>query len=588
MNRKRHDLLLFSVLSFGLLPGAMAETFYVKNTADDGPGSFRAALEAASGAGPGPHRIEFKLWRRNRTIVLTSGGLEYNNPNNADLSIIGQKGATVDGASSYRILHSVSTGKLSISKLHFQHGFAEGGSGFGGALQVVGDLLVRSCGFAHNQADQSGGAISHLGRGIEIYIEDSEFDWNATGGFGGAVFVPNPLSTTTITGSKFRDNNAGRGGGVLYAASTGATLSVVDSVFERNSGRLGGAMAVGGGPVHIVRSTFLDNEASESDGSPALGGAIATAASPSPVEIADSLFKRNRSAKFGGAFATGAPGSLSVNNSSFEENEAAQGGGAIFIAITSPIEVVGSTFTNNHTGDVGGAIFVEAPFAFRVEGSLFEGNGAEKDGGAVFLSGEVGTDEAIIRDSSFTGNQAGGVGGALGLGDDAKVLTEHVTMTNNHAQSGGGVGADSDDPETGLTLVYSTVVDNEATVGANLQLNTPLVSQNSVIALPRGGENCNVSAASGSFNYVDDDGSCTIIGSGNQTGNNPNLNPLRDNGGPVPTRKLRSFSPLIDAIETHACYAYGVVEDARGVPRPQIKGCDIGAVEVDGRRGRWW
>jgi hypothetical protein len=42
-------------------------------------------------------------------------------------------------------------------------------------------------------------------------------------------------------------------------------------------------------------------------------------------------------------------------------------------------------------------------------------------------------------------------------------------------------------------------------------------------------------------------------------------------------------SPLIDAIPVSACQTgpgVGVTTDQRGVTRPQIVGCDIGAVEV--------
>ena len=584
MDGKRIGLLFFSVVSIGLLPGAMAATFYVKNTNDAGAGSYRDALAAASAADSGPHRILFKLRGFNRTIVLESGGLEYDNSEDADLEIVGQKGATVDGASTYRILNSISNGKLSISDLRFQNGLASNGSS-GGALQVTRDLLVRRCRFAYNQADSLGGAIHHPGAinaPVEVYIEDTLFEGN-TAEQGGAFeghFLNNAASTVAIIRSQFQDNRAsGAGGAVILGAPQ---INVVKSTFERNrAGSLGGALMLGStdsGLVSVVQSAFFDNE---SDG---IGGAMGTAGPSRRFEIRDSIFKRNRATNGGGAFLVGALSDLyAIYNSWFEENESAGplGGGAIHLGAPSPSEIVGSTFIRNHTQVDGGAIAGVLDSGL-IEGSLFEGNSAEANAGAVMVFGTSNeAAETIIRDSSFGGNQAGGAGGAIGMSDYAKVRAQNVTLTNNQAgERGGGVSDLTDQGENRLTLVYSTVVDNVAAEeGANLFLASPLVSHNSVIALPRVGANCAVPPSTGSFNFVDDDGSCMIAGSSNRTGKHPRLNPLRDNGGPVPTRKPRFFSPLIDAIDTFGCYPFAVDADARGVPRPQIKGCDIGAVE---------
>ncbi len=60
-------------------------------------------------------------------------------------------------------------------------------------------------------------------------------------------------------------------------------------------------------------------------------------------------------------------------------------------------------------------------------------------------------------------------------------------------------------------------------------------------------------------------------------------NPLAQNGGPTPTLLPADTSPLVDAILVSACQAdgaAGVTTDPRGVTRPQIIGCDIGAVEI--------
>src|SRR5262249_23094313 len=64
---------------------------------------------------------------------------------------------------------------------------------------------------------------------------------------------------------------------------------------------------------------------------------------------------------------------------------------------------------------------------------------------------------------------------------------------------------------------------------------------------------------------------------GDQTGVDPKLGPLADNGGGTQTRALLPGSPALDAGNTSGCPA---AQDQRGVARPQGPGCDIGAYEV--------
>ena len=83
------------------------------------------------------------------------------------------------------------------------------------------------------------------------------------------------------------------------------------------------------------------------------------------------------------------------------------------------------------------------------------------------------------------------------------------------------------------------------------------------------------------FNFSDDD-SCGFTDSTDNVadGNDPMLGALGDNGGPTQTMLPLPGSPLIDAIQPVSECQVDV--DQRGVSRPQIKGCDTGAVEVLG------
>ena len=75
----------------------------------------------------------------------------------------------------------------------------------------------------------------------------------------------------------------------------------------------------------------------------------------------------------------------------------------------------------------------------------------------------------------------------------------------------------------------------------------------------------------------------------------PKLGPLADNGGPTLTYALLPGSPAIDAIRPDCSNVVVSLEtgflaveldgepitrDQRGLPRPQGKGCDIGAFEA--------
>ena len=83
------------------------------------------------------------------------------------------------------------------------------------------------------------------------------------------------------------------------------------------------------------------------------------------------------------------------------------------------------------------------------------------------------------------------------------------------------------------------------------------------------------------YNFSDDD-SCDFSEPTDNVadGNDPMLGALADNGGPTQTMLPQPGSPLIDAIQPISECQVDV--DQRGVTRPQIKGCDTGAVEVLG------
>ena len=146
-----------------------------------------------------------------------------------------------------------------------------------------------------------------------------------------------------------------------------------------------------------------------------------------------------------------------------------------------------------------------------------------------------------------------------------------------------------------ITFVYVTVVENSGT-----QVNSTdngsdagsLTSFGSIVAKPTsGGSNCTFgpsgTTTSNGYNFSDD-ASASVGCKFNQAtdlvgpGNDPQLAPLANNGGPTQTRMPSPTSPVVDAIPTSNCSFAGVTVDQRGVTCPVGPRCDIGSVETKG------
>jgi hypothetical protein len=289
----------------------------------------------------------------------------------------------------------------------------------------------------------------------------------------------------------------------------------------------------------------------------------------------------NSSGNGGGIQASGA---VTLTNSVVTGNTTAVNGGGI---ATNPgtLTITDSSVTNNTAGDDGGGANVQGG-ALNVTDSTFSGNTATGGGGgAAFRDGSSGGSVMLVR-STLNGNQAPTPGQGSGGIDALQPLTAiNSTVTGNSGNTGGlsvaGSGRD-------MTLVYTTVVGNTSLGGAaNLaKASASIVTFGSVIGLPQGGPNCAFSGAtttSNGFNFSDD-ASCGLTGTGDtQNGGDPGLGALAGNGGPTQTRLPLPGSPLIDAIPAGSCQAdgaTGITTDQRGLPRPALNGCDIGAVEV--------
>ena len=182
--------------------------------------------------------------------------------------------------------------------------------------------------------------------------------------------------------------------------------------------------------------------------------------------------------------------------------------------------------------------------------------------------------DVTINNSTISENQGGGLSATNGT----TVLVTNSTISNNQGDTGGAIAIGGG---AHLTLLNSTVTSNHTVSGASVQTTEggQYVFSNSIIAGNTGAPNCAFPAAPAPINngHNLEDGTSCGFGSanGNLSSTNPQLGPLADNGGPTKTHALLPGSPAIDTGDSSACPA----TDQRGVSRPQMQGCDIGAFE---------
>jgi hypothetical protein len=236
----------------------------------------------------------------------------------------------------------------------------------------------------------------------------------------------------------------------------------------------------------------------------------------------------------------------------------ARGGGVSAI----DLEVVDSTITGN-------VVQTDGP-----NGSAADGGGIAA--GTLTMSGSTVDHNQAIR-SMFVG-PVPGVGGGVFIGGGT---IRNSTISGNGALFGGGIAAGI---STTLSLFNTTVTANSPDGYLNALAGMTLVLRNTIIA--GNGVDCSDFSGSGfttvgdAYN-IDGDGSCGLSGT-DQSGVNPMLGPLEDNGGPTFTHALIVGSPAIDMGSPAVPGSGGTAceaTDQRGVARPVGTRCDVGAFE---------
>ena len=263
---------------------------------------------------------------------------------------------------------------------------------------------------------------------------------------------------------------------------------------------------------------------------------ILTARAGASVFLEDLTLQHGSQSLGGAVLAEGDPGfttDLTVSDVRFQGNRATSFGGGLFADFDSVVTITDSIFEDNEAGTGGGLASEGSDLSLRE--SLLMGNSADRGGGVYHSNGDL-----VVWNTTVTGNTATIEAGALFIPTSVPVL-RHVTIVDNSAPTTGG-----------LDFLAASV-------------------SNTVIADNPGGDCSREITGAGPRNW-DSDGSCgiSVVGSGD-----PELEPLRDNGGPTWTFAPEEESPLLDAGQQSDCAAF----DQRGLDRDLGGDCDIGAYE---------
>jgi predicted outer membrane repeat protein len=299
------------------------------------------------------------------------------------------------------------------------------------------------------------------------------------------------------------------------------------------------------GTLSAFGVTFANNTATDE------GGAILNTGA---LSVSGSRFLDNSAGTRGGALAS--HGDTTVELSTFSGNEARGIGGAIFSAAN--LKVDRSTLIGNQakasSGGGGGIAYLPNPIGnlLMVTESTLNGNRAI-EGGGIYARGD-----AIYTNSTLSGNESSGLGGAL-YHQAGRSFMRFMTVANNLSKSArtGGIHT-----EFGTLSLQNTLLSNPSVAGSSFNCSGDTFE---IVSLG---------------NNLSSDDSCreSFVAAGDKNNVDAKLGRLDNNGGPTRTHLPQADSPALDA----AAMVDGITTDQRRLPRPRPRGGrpDIGSVEV--------
>ena len=386
--------------------------------------------------------------------IIIDKNLTIRGKNGKDIDILN---ANTDGTGkTHRIFEVQNGATLILSGLTLKGGTAPTGAN-GGGIFVVG------------------------GSKVELSNCTIEGCKAGTGGNGGAI---GSQGTVTITGSTLTGNSATNGGAV-YVSGSGTKFTMHSGAISGNTVQSAGQKTSGGGVFVSLGTTFTmkggtisDNTATTkgtSVGSKAMGGGVCVSGSGSKFimegnspKITDNEVKKAGSGTdlltIGGGVCVCDGAIFEMKAGSIENNKALEGdkqyfghtGGGVCVGDSVDGGTSGATFTmkggtiSDNEAGYGGGVAVTSNSSFKMSGddSKISGNKASYEdpshkkqgsGGGVFvLHGILDMTGGVIN-----GNEAGYGGGihgnARGSNNGEIIVSGNSTISNNIADSGGGI-----------------------------------------------------------------------------------------------------------------------------------------------------
>lgn len=440
----------------------------------------------------------------------------------------------------------------------------------GGVMYNFGNLVIEDSTLTENSAN-SGGGVCNVGN---FKLIDSQFYRNQATSKGGAV--ASALGYIRISDTHFGSNHAGQqGGGVYLVQGSGSSIRdemgeilfrsttlIENSTFARNSAENGGGIynkpwmedAISQ-RLHVVNSTFNQNEATES------GGGIDNGRTQ--LRVSGSVFSNNQA--FEGAGINNLAGFAFIEESTLYENTASGSGGAI--ATFGHLSLYNSTLSGNQAALVGGGIYHRNGAQYNLSGNeeYYNTQAIEPNNQRITLGGPG--PEPILIDAPQRV--------VTDVTQDAETFF-FTTISNNDSIS----TADAVPLwllRSSLNVINSTLVGNTAgTSGGGISTPEPgsrstTTVKNSIVA--------GNAAAAGSQIAGEFTGQTNII----QDSIEDLIDPvLRDNGGPTKTHALLPGSIAINAGSNEIAENADLMTDQRGAGFDRIIDgtVDIGAFEL--------
>lgn len=350
------------------------------------------------------------------------------------------------------------------------------------------------------------------------------------------------LTVSRLTFTNF-DDTIGPWQSALAVAASSLAVTLSDVAFINNAG---GVMA---GGLHLDASpgmattnmsgriTFTDNTSASFE-----SGALWADTSSSALTIGtpggdDTItFARNTSQGSSGGSIAG--NIITTYGGTFTDDSAALTGGSIYA--TGNVALNDTDFTDNTaSGNEGGAVHTEG--IVTINGGTFEGNRATFPtgaGGAISANGDLTT--SLIASSTFSGNAAGGHGGAIRtLG---QLTVTGSTFSDDSAGASGGAIAADDTVSVTSTLFHDDTAAGSG--GAIISIYASVLSQQSTYSGGTSGDNGGaISAGLGRMTSTQDtfignratryDGGAIAAGQVTTTGSTFTNNRAGRNGGVV-------------------------------------------------------